>query len=288
MYGYFTERNYKGDLPYTDLACERRTADPDIAGVEYKREKAIGGCWERIKITSREGADAIGRPMGIYDTLEVGRMDLMDEEAIADAADEIARELCYIFDATDIFPQRILVAGLGNPDLTPDALGCESAKIVKPTLHIRDFDRKLFDSLNCAEIAVCTPGVAATSGMDAAITIRGLCQALGPDAVIVVDALASRSSARLGTTIQICNTGVSPGSGLGNPRSPISKDTVGVPVIAVGVPTVIDSRTFCGNCVIDSSSPRPMFVSPKEINDIVSAAAQVIGGGINQAFGIFI
>lgn len=292
MYGYYTERNYKGDFPYTDLACERRRADVELKGVEYRREQSIGGSWERIKITSKEGADAIGRPMGIYDTLEVGRMDLMDTEAIADAADEVARELCYLFDVADIFPERILVAGLGNPTLTPDALGYESARVVKPTLHIRDFDQVLFENLNCAEIAVCTPGVAATSGLDAAVTIRGLCEAIGPDAVIVIDALASRSAERLGTTVQICNTGVSPGSGLGNPRSPISRDTVGVPVIAIGVPTIIDSRMFCYNPYMKESentaAMRPMFVSPKEINEIVSAAAQVIGGGINQAFGIFI
>jgi len=138
---------------------------------------------------------------------------------------------------------------------------------------------------------VCSPGVAATSGLDAAVTIRGLCEALGPDAVIVVDALASRSPERLGTTVQICNTGIAPGSGLGNPRQPISIDTVGVPVIAIGVPTVIDSRMFYYN-PNGERRPKPeicpsMFVSPKEINDIVSAAALIIGGGINQAFGIY-
>jgi spore protease len=244
MYGYFTERNYRGDFPYTDLACERRKADTSLSGVDYKQEQSLGGSWERIKITSKIGAESIGRPMGIYDTLHVGQMDLLDSEGIADATDEIARELCYIFDATDIFPERILVAGLGNPKLTPDSLGCASAFAVKPTMHIRDYDRKLFENLNCAEIAVCTPGVAATSGMDASVMIRGICEMIGPDAVIVIDALASRSPERLGSTVQICNTGVSPGSGLGNPRLSISENTVGVPVIAIGVPTIIDSRMF--------------------------------------------
>ena len=205
---------------------------------------------------------------------------------------EVARELCYIFDASDIFPERILVAGLGNPALTPDSIGCECARIVKPTMHIRDMNKQLFEDLNCAEIAVCTPGVAANSGLDAAVTIRGLCETLGPDAVIVIDALASRAVERLGTTVQICNTGVAPGSGLGNPRQPISIDTVGVPVIAVGVPTIIDSRMFYYNPNNEKQPARPetypsMFVSPKEINEIVDAAALIIGGGINQAFGIY-
>ena len=292
MYGYYTERIYKGDFPYTDLATERRRADTELPGVEYKCEKGIIGSWERIKIATKKGAESIGRPIGIYDTLNIGRMDLLDNESIIDACDEVARELCYIFDASDIFPERILIAGLGNPALTPDAIGCECAKIVKPTMHIREMNKHLFEDLNCAEIAVCSPGVAATSGLDAAITIRGLCEALGPDAVIVIDALASRAVERLGTTVQICNTGVAPGSGLGNPRQPISIDTVGVPVIAIGVPTIIDSRMFYYNPNDERKPARmesypSMFVSPKEINDIVSAAALIIGGGINQAFGIY-
>lgn len=291
MYGYYTERDYKGDFPYTDLATERRRANVELAGVEYRRERGIIGEWERIKITTKKGAESIGRPIGLYDTLNIGRMDLLDSESIIDARDEVARELCYLFDASDIFPERILVAGLGNPALTPDSIGAESAKVVKPTMHIREMNRRLFEDLNCAEIAVCTPGVAASSGIDAAVTIRGLCEALGPDAVIVIDALASRSPERLGTTVQICNTGIAPGSGLGNPRQPISVDTVGVPVIAIGVPTVIDSRMFYYN-PNGERRPKPevchsMFVSPKEINDIVSAAAMIIGGGINQAFGIY-
>ncbi len=293
MYGYFTERNYKGEFPYTDLALERRRADTKLAGVEYKRDNSLLGVWERIKITTKDGADSIGRPIGIYDTLDTGRMDLLDSESIKDASDEIARELCYLFDASDIFPGRILVAGLGNPMLTPDSLGYESAKQVKPTMHISKHDRRLFENLDCAEIAVCCPGVAATSGMDAATSIRGICEVIGPDAVIVIDALASRAVERLGSTVQICNTGVCPGSGLGNPRQSICEETVGVPVIAIGVPTIIDSRMFSYEPFGRQEPPKgelctSMFVSPKEINDIVSAAARIIGDGINQAFGIFI
>ena len=287
MYGYFNERNYNGDFPYTDLACERRRADVSIPGVDYKREISACGSWERIKITSKKGAESIGRPLGIYDTLNTGRLDLLDEEGIEDATNEIANELCYILDASDIFPEKILVAGLGNPNLTPDAIGYAASRAVKPTMHISEHDRRLFESLNCAEIAVCTPGVAATSGLDAAVMIRGLCEAISPDAVIVIDALASRAVERLGSTIQISNTGVSPGSGLGNPRTPICYETVGAPVIAIGVPTIIDSRMFSYNAAdrVESRNYPKMFVSPKEINDIVEAAAQVIGGGINQAFG---
>ena len=286
MYGYFTEKDL-ADSFCTDLACERRRVDTDVEGVEYKREISIGGNWERIKITSEPGANLIGRPMGIYNTLEVARMDLLDEEGINDAVGEIANELCYIFDISDIFPGRILVAGLGNPSLTPDSIGCESAKRVRPTMHIKEFDRTFFNTLNCTEIAVCTPGVNATCGMDAQAFIRGICNEIKPDAVIAIDALASRSAKRLGTTVQICNTGITPGSGIGNARCAINQTTVGVPVISIGVPTVIDSRLFALPDEEENSSGCAMMVSPKEINEIADAAARIIGGGINRAFGIY-
>ena len=283
MYGYFTERSYGGDLPYTDLAIERHRADLDIPGVEYKKEIRHIGSWERIKISTREAAESIGRPLGLYHTLSINRADILSIDEIDAAKDEIASELCEIFNDSDIFPGRILVVGLGNRNLTPDAIGCTAADEVKPTMHIKEWDRKTFTRLRCSEIAVITPGVSSNCGLDAAVTVKALCDLIRPDAVIAIDALASHSPARLGSSIQICNSGISPGSGLGNPRLAIGIETVGVPVIAIGVPTVIDSRVLCQR---DDCPIVPMFVSPKEINDIVSSSAEIIGGGINRAFGI--
>ena len=289
---FFNEKNPTDSFPYTDLACERRRADRSVTGVDYKRESSLGGEWERIKITSREGADSIGRPMGIYDTLITDRMDLMDLEAVDDAADEVARELCYLCDAGDILPARVLVVGLGNPELTPDSIGPETARGVKATMHIKDFDADFFEELECSEIAVMAPGVASSCGMDAEIAVRGVCNIMKPDVVFAIDALASRSPKRLGTTVQISNTGIFPGSGIGNGRRAISKETLGVPVISIGIPTVIDSRMFWydaegapekANKLLRES----MFVSPKEINEIVKVGARIISGGINQAFGLY-
>ena len=288
MHGYYTERETSDRYGYTDLACERRRADLNLKGVEYKKEVTAGGTWERIKITSLEGAAEIGRPMGIYDTYELPRMDMLDSEALSVAKDEIANELAYIFNKSDIFPGRMLIAGLGNAALTPDSVGVESAKRTKPTLHISEFDKPYFTSLSCSEIAVCTPGVNATSGIDASVTIKALCKELQPDAVIAVDALASRSVERLGSTVQICNTGICPGSGLGNARTRIDKESIGVPVISIGVPTVIDSRIFAPASIATLDGYPAMFVAPKEINEIVNAAAEIISGGINQAFGLYI
>lgn len=285
MFNYYTERNYDGDMPYTDLALERRRADIDLPGVEYSKENCAIGCWERINVCTKSAAKEIGRPLGLYHTLNTDRSDTLLPDEIDDAKDIIAGELCRMFDDSDVFPGRILVVGLGNRRLTPDSIGSAAADLVKPTMHIKEWDRRSFTDLNCAEIAVITPGVASSCGLDAAVCVKGICDLIKPDAVVAIDALASRSADRIGSTVQICNSGISPGSGLGNPRLAICKETVGVPVFAIGVPTVIDARLLCEGKMTDC---HPMFVSPKEINEIVSASAEMIGGGINRAFGIYL
>lgn len=292
MYGYFVERKMMGEFPYTDLAVERRRADTNLLGVHYTKENCPSGSWERLRISTKSAAESIGRPIGSYNTLNLNRMDMLDSAEIEDAKDEIAKELCQMLDQSDIFPERIVVAGLGNRNLTPDSIGARCADAVKPTMHIKNFDIQMFESLNCAEIAVCTPGVASTSGLDAAVMLRGICDIIKPNAVIAIDALASRSATRLGRTIQICNTGIAPGSGIGNPRVSLGEETLGVPVIAIGVPTVIDSRLLCPDCTNNDypfgKANEAMFVSPKEIDDIIKSCAEIIGNGINMAFGIFV
>ena len=268
----------------SDLACERRRADTSLSGVDYRKEITSGGVWERISITSEDGARSIGRPCGKYDTLTLERMDLMDVGGIADATEEIARELCLLADGLGITPERLLVLGLGNRELTPDSVGPKSAEAVNATLHIKEADEACFSALECSAIAVLCPGVSAESGMDAAKTTAAVCRSMRPDAIIAIDALSARSPARLGRTVQLSDTGIFPGTGVGNPRGAITKETVGVPVIAIGVPTVIDARLLSGERY--DLSGEAMFVSPKEINGIVRAAARIISGGINQAFGI--
>lgn len=289
MYGYFYERNFTGGFPYTDLALERRRADTDIDGVSYRREESLGGSWERIKITSDIGAASIGRPKGVYDTLLTKRMDLLDREEIEDAIEELARELCYMCEVCEVSPERLLIVGLGNAELTPDSIGARSAGRVKATMHIKEIDEALFNSLECSEIAVMRPSVASVSGMDALTGVMGVSNMILPDAIIAIDALATHSVARLGTTVQVSSTGIQPGSGLGNSGRYISEATLGVPVIALGVPTVIDARMLSPTAgeTKSGSGATAMFVSPKEIDEIVAAGAEIIGGAINQAFGLY-
>jgi spore protease len=294
MYSYYADRENEGNIPYTDLAIERRTSDVSVEGVLYKREFGLFGVWERLKITSEEGARSLGRPKGIYDTLETSRMDLLDEESVEDAKEEISRELCYLCDVEDVYPEKVLIVGLGNGRLTPDSIGTKCADKIKPTMHIKEFDKEFFDSLECSEIAVIKPGVAANTGYDSIVAIRGICSQINPSLVIIIDSLASRSGERLGTTIQLSNTGIAPGSGIGNAKYAIDKASLGTPVISIGVPTIIDSRLFNTNQNRDEKITdllpdkySGMFVSPKEINDIVDLASDIIAGGINQAFGLF-
>ena len=271
----------------SDLACERHRADTSIPGVTYKKETSGPFTWERIEISSHEGEIAIQRPRGSYDTLSTERMDLLDEEEIGDAANEIAGELCRIFEKTSVIPTRILVVGLGNPSLTPDSVGPRAAELVNATLHLYEDDSNAFKNLECSEIAVFTPGVMANTGLESSDTVSALCDIIEPDAVIAVDAIASRSPSRLGTTGQISNTGIFPGSGIGNKRKAIGERTLGIPVIAIGVPTVISASAFCASENEEGESYEDMFVSPRDIDTIVNASARIISGGINQAFGIF-
>lgn len=277
---------------FSDLACERRRADTDIAGVIFKKESIGDFVWEKIKIESDEGARSIGRPKGSYDTLTLPRLDMLDDGQMEDAADEIAKELCILCDRAMTDPRRILVVGLGNPHLTPDAVGPKTAELVNATMHIRNFDTGMFRELECSEIAVISPGVTAYSGMEALDAVLGICDVIEPDIVIAIDALASSSTMRLGRTIQMSDTGIFPGSGIGNSRCSITERTVGIPVLAIGVPTVMSAEAILNDRPNPSSQRRgrsgyeDMFVSPREIDGIITNSAKVISMGINQAFGI--
>lgn len=275
----------------SDLACERRRADISLPGVLFTCENSGAFKWEKIRIISDEGARSIGRPIGNYDTLTINKLTGLDEEDIEDASNEIAKELCIMVDRLGIKPDRLLIACLGNRDLTPDSVGPRTAEKINATMHVRDYDRTLFYDLECSEIAVCSPGVMAKTGMEATDIISAVCDRIEPDAVIAVDSLASRSPSRLGSTVQISDTGIIPGSGIGNGRHPLNIKTLGTPVIAIGVPTVINTKLLLNEKESKnkgaSNFEEEMFVSPREIDTIAEISSKIIAGGINQAFGIF-
>ena len=281
----FNYRSSACDGAYTDLAIERRKADLSESGVEYTKELCAPGTWEKVRVTSDAGALGIGRPRGTYDTLSLPRLDTADDDVLYDAQEEVARKLCTMCDDISVLPGRILVVGLGNINVTADSIGVKSATRVKATMHIREYDEDFFDELECSEIAVLCPGVPAMTGMDTATTVKAICEGISPDVVIAIDSIATRSRTRLGNTIQMCDTGVFPG-GMGNLKTPITRSSIGVPVIGIGVPTVIDSRLFAPQSRISEFDFEPLFISPREIDEITDNAAMIIGGAINQAFGL--
>ena len=272
----------------SDLACERRRADVGIPGIEFSKEICPGYTWERLTVTSDAGAKSIGRPMGRYDTLTLQRMETLGDCEIETAAGLVGEELEGMIGRN--FNGRLLVVGLGNSAITADAVGPKVAASVKPTKHIKELSPDTFAKLDCAEISVVVPGVMATSGLDAYDIVSGICERTRPDLIIAIDALAARSEKRLGRTIQISNTGIFPGSGIGGGRTPLNEKTLGIPVFAVGVPTVINAAVFKEGLHEKGEGERKnteaMFVSPKEIDDITVTSAKIIALGINKTFGI--
>ena len=270
----------------SDLAIERHRINLSEDGVTLEKEERGAFLWERITVHTEEGERSIERPVGHYDTLTLPRSEFLSDSLIYDGADEISRELCRMFDKNRIFPERLLVVGLGNRELTPDSVGPRTAALTEATMHLKKLDPESFYSFECSEIAVIAPGVAGETGLETGVLIKELCESIRPDAVIAIDAVASSSPSRLGNTVQISDTGIFPGSGLGLRQTPLNKEALGVPVIAIGVPTVINAKCFMeGDSRNDDGNS--MFVSPKDVDTVVKNASRIIAFGINQAFGIF-
>lgn len=282
------KKYYKQSAPalpdfYTDMAVERRRADSSVGGIEYRKEPCTCGTWERVRVTSDEGARCIGRPIGRYDTLKTERLDLFDEEDLYDVQEELARELIKICDDIAVMPARILAVGLGNEELTPDSVGAKCARLIKPTMHIREESESFFSELECSEIAVLIPSVAAKSGMRSTECVRGICERIMPDLIIAVDAIRTDSHERLGRCFQLSDTGIFPG-GMGATGDPLTRPSLGVPVIGIGIPTVMDARCLGEGAL--SCLTEELYVSPKDIDEIVASAARAVAGAVNQAFGL--
>ena len=283
MYNFFHENEEHKKHLYTDLAYERGHACKNKLGLEFIKTHAPIGTWEHLKVKDEDAAKSIDRPCGIYSTLNLMQLDLLDEEDISDATEEVAKRLCIICDDIAVMPAKILIVGLGNERLTPDTVGPKTASLIKPTLHISEYDKALFESLECSEIAVLRPDVTVHTGMESFEIIKATCASLSPSVIIAIDSIMTRSKERLGSTIQISDTGIFPG-GIGNLKSAITRSTMGIPVIGIGVPTVMDLRCEKEENE-DFSSKGIFYVSPREIDEITDTAAKIISGAINQAFG---
>lgn len=259
----------------TDMADESHRlwqAAPDslteLRGVVARSSSIRGFELTEIEITDKEASLHLNKACGKYFSIllpeSFSRGSEIFEDAVLSVKDLILRLTDKQFD-------NVLVAALGNPDISPDALGHLAGQNILVTRHL---DKTLFPQFN--SIALCRPGVLGTSGIESAEQIHAMAELIRPDLIIAIDALAGSDVERLCRSIQISNSGISPGSGVGNNRAELSFDSLGVPVISIGMPTVIDAEYFGGGF-------GGMFVTSRNIDTLVRSAAAIIGYGINLA-----
>ena len=312
----------------TDLALEEKerfeSDQVEVQGVvleeEYDKEREIRVT--TVRIETENGAKTMGKPVGTYLTIEAPNLSSPDEGIHREVSEELAKYLAEVMEK--IIPEnehdkKVLVIGLGNRQATPDALGPYVADNLNITRHIvKEYGKYAApEEMNCVVSAI-VPGVMAQTGMETAEIIKGVVRETKPDLLIVIDALAARNSRRLNRTIQIADTGINPGSGVGNYRNAITKETIGVPVIAIGVPTVVDAVTIVSDTMenllsaLETSESlkgvglvlggyseaekyelireliapnlNSMFMTPKDIDETVKRLSYTISEGLNLAF----
>lgn len=234
----------------TDLALEERERfeddDVEISGVsieeEYDEKHEIQVT--KVVISTEKGAKAMGKPKGTYITLEAPNMDEPDEDYHREVSESLAKYIRELMPDKDK-EQSVLLVGLGNRDITPDALGPNVIGNLLITRHIvKEYGKVALGKDKINQVSGIVPGVMAQTGMEASEIVRGIIAETKPDYIIAIDALAARSTKRLNRTIQIADTGINPGSGVGNHRNGLTLKSLGVPVIAIGVPTVVDAATI--------------------------------------------
>lgn len=304
----------------TDLALERRDIYrkanrlENIDGIEseeYEIDKNLRVT--RVKITNKQGEEAIRKPIGTYTTIDVKNLKLAEENEIQKASETLQNELKSIISNHVQEKDDILVVGLGNIYVTPDSLGPKVINEIDITRHIIKYMPQYIDE-DTRPVSAVSPGVLGTTGIETVEILKGIVDNIKPKLIIVIDALASRSIERISSTIQISDTGIVPGAGVGNTRKEISINTVGVPVVALGIPTVVELATIVSEGIdifIDRLQEKAesndylnnlqqndkyeevkealnvgdynMIVTPKEIDDLIENMKDIVARGINFA-----
>ena len=277
----------------TDLALEARESMEDKAEglrgvtVEEDYDEDCDVHITKVVVETKNGAKMLGKPMGIYITLEAPAMTEPEEDYHQEISEILAREIRSILPEPDR-EQSILVVGLGNREVTADSLGPNVVDNLFINRHIvREYGKVAYNRSKMHQVSSLIPGVMAKTGMESAEIIKGVINETKPDMVIVIDALAARSTKRLNRTIQITNTGIHPGSGVGNHRNAITQESLSVPVLALGVPTVVDAATIVG----DAMGERPvalkelnnMYVTTKDVDQQIQQISHILCDGINKA-----
>ena len=305
----------------TDLALERRdiyqkanNIENQINGLESEKEVIDENIIiERIKITNEQGEKAIGKSIGNYITIDMKNLKIAQTEEIQKASEILSNELKKIINLHIDSKGSILIVGLGNIYVTPDSLGPKVINEIDITRHIIRYMPNYVDD-KTREVSGIAPGVLGTTGIESVEILKGIVQNINPKLIIAIDALASRSIERISSTIQISDTGIIPGAGVQNKRTEITKNTLGIPVIAIGIPTVVELATLVSdgiNIFIDKLQKEAesneflnklqkedkyeevketlnignynMIVTPKEIDDLIEKMKDIIARGINFA-----
>ena len=304
----------------TDLALERRdiyqkiNSLQQIDGIESTEENINENIKvSRVKITNQNGEQAIGKPMGNYITIDVKKLKLATDEDIQKASETLTNELKKIIDVHTDKEGEILVVGLGNIYVTPDALGPKVINEIDVTRHIKKYLPQYVEE-GTRTVSAISPGVLGTTGIETVEILKGIVDNINPKLLIVIDALASRSIERISSTIQLSDTGIVPGAGVGNTRQEISQASLGIPVVAIGIPTVVELATLVSDGIdifIDRLQEKAesndylnklqqddkyeevkealnvgeynMIVTPKEIDDLIENMKDVVARGINFA-----
>ncbi len=290
----------------TDLALEIRETFPrnnvEIKGVilEKRYDKEGHANITTVHIKDDRGSRAMRKPKGYYVTIESDDM-LRDDLPKENLLLCISRELEKM--VKDLRHKSVLIAGLGNRQVTSDSLGPRMVEYIFVTRHFeKEFGKQFMSDNEYGMVSAIAPGVMAQTGMEAGEVLEGVVKKTRPDVVIVVDALAARSMSRLCTTVQITDTGISPGSGIGNHRQPLSRESLGVPVIAIGVPTVVDAKTIISDHLervltkqgysedeidkfikeVFQEEMDNLYVTPKNIDESVAIIAKDLAKAINR------
>ncbi len=274
----------------TDLAAEARelaigSRVGDIEGVDYEEVEVKGVKYQKLTIINENGQEALGKPIGTYYTAEISAVLRRESETFIDTVTTLSQLIKELIGEISS-DSCTLVVGLGNRDITPDVIGPLCAESVLVTRHLKEHAPKDFAFLS--PVSAISPGVLGTTGIESADYIKWVCDNLKPERVLVVDALAARSLNRLCSTVQITDTGITPGSGVGNSRSAINKDVLGLPVIAIGVPTVVDIRSLLadmGDSKLseETANSNDMIVTPRNIDSEVTCASRIVAYAINLA-----
>ena len=288
----------------TDLAMESAGAmgGRELPGVQISEWETGGVTLTEVKIETDEGARLLGKPVGLYVTLECEGVKRRNVEARRAMSALLGEELARLLPDDNGAP--VLVAGLGNRTVTPDSLGPLTVDRTLVTRHLYA-ERPELTRRGMTPVCAVAPGVLGVTGVETSEMVRAIAQAVRPRAVVAVDSLAARAVSRVASTVQLTDTGIRPGSGVGNHRAALTAETLGAPVLAVGVPMVIYAATIArdafGLLSKDDDSPEheqaldamakellagslgEMIVTPREVDDLVSDAAAILAGGINRA-----